>query len=144
MHIRVFMAAASLAVVLAACATIVKGTTQIIAVNTPGVPGASCTLTSPAIGSRLVITPGTVTVEKSKDPITVRCTKECYIEGAGIIASNFQAMTAGNIIAGGVIGLGVDAASGAMNEYAPEVQILMQPDPTCRVQELPARRVPRR
>jgi hypothetical protein len=128
------------ALTLAACATIVKGTTQVVAVNTPGVPQATCTLTSPAIGSRIVVTPGTTTLEKSKENIAVRCTKECYLDGAGIIASNFQAMTAGNIIVGGVIGLGVDAASGAMNEYAPEVQVLMQPDPACNKPEPPKRR----
>lgn len=125
---------------VAACATIVKGTTQVVAVNTPGVPAATCTLTSPAIGSRIVVTPGTTTLEKSKENVAVRCTKECYLDGAGVIPSNLQAMTAGNIIVGGVIGLGVDAASGAMNEYAPEVQVLMQPDPACTKAEPPKRR----
>ena len=48
------VAVVSLAVLLAACATITKGTTQVVAVNTPGVNGASCTLTSPAIGSLMV------------------------------------------------------------------------------------------
>lgn len=128
------------AMTLAACATIVKGTTQTVAINTPGVPQATCTLSSPAIGSRMVVTPGTTTLEKSKDAIAVRCTKECYLEGSGILASNFQAMSAGNIILGGVIGLGVDAASGAMNEYAPEVQVLMQPDPNCKKPEPPKKR----
>lgn len=125
------------ALLLAACATIVKGTTQVVAVNTPGVPGATCTLSSPSLGSRVVITPGTTTVEKSKDNINVRCTKECYLDGAGVLSSSFQAVTAGNIILGGVIGLGVDAASGAMNEYAAEVQVVMQVDPNCEPVEAP-------
>jgi hypothetical protein len=117
---------------LAACASITKGTTQVVAVNTPGVPGATCTLTSEAIGSQLVVTPGTVTLEKSKDSVAVRCTKECYADGAGVIASNMEAMTAGNIILGGPIGLGVDAASGAMNKYTPEIQVVMTPIQGCR------------
>ncbi len=112
---------------LAACATIVKGTTQIVAVSTPGVQGATCTLSSPAIGTHTIITPGTTTLEKSKDDINVRCTKKCYADGAGVISSNLQAVTAGNIILGGVVGLGIDAAPGAMNQYTPEIQVVMTP-----------------
>jgi hypothetical protein len=117
---------------LAACASITKGTTQIVAVNTPGVAGVTCTLTSPAIGSQVVVTPGTVMLEKSKESVAVSCKKECYVDGGGVIASNMEAMTAGNIILGGVIGLGVDAASGAMNKYTPEIQVVMTPIQGCR------------
>ena len=42
---------------LAGCATITKGTSQSIAILTPGVTGATCTLTSDAMGSRTVTTP---------------------------------------------------------------------------------------
>jgi hypothetical protein len=121
------------ALALAACATVTKGTTQVIAVNTPGVPGATCTLTSSAIGSQLVVTPGTISLEKSKEEVSVRCTKQCYTEGVGVIASNLEGMTAGNIILGGVIGFGVDAASGAMNKYTPEIQVVMTPIQGCHV-----------
>ena len=62
----------------------------------------------------------------------VRCTKECFQDCAGIIASNTEVMTAGNILVGGVIGLGVDAASGAMNKYTPETSIVMLPIQGCR------------
>jgi hypothetical protein len=40
-------------------------------------------------------------------------------------------MAMGNVVAGGVIGLGVDAATGAMNKYAPQADILMTPDGSC-------------
>jgi hypothetical protein len=36
-------------------------------------------------------------------------------------------MTAGNVVFGGLIGLGIDAASGAMNTYDPNVEIIMTP-----------------
>jgi hypothetical protein len=120
-----------LAVSLAACATITKGTTQVVAVNTPGVAGASCTLTSPAIGTLTVVTPDTISLPKASDNISVRCSKECYQDGAGVISSNMEGMTAGNIILGGVIGLGVDAVSGAMNKYSPEIQVALIPIPGC-------------
>lgn len=120
------------AVLVGGCATVVKGTTQQIAINTPGVVGATCTLTSSAIGSRVVTTPATVTVEKGREGITVRCTAECYNDGAGVVASNAEGMSAGNVVFGGLIGLGVDAASGAINSYASQTDILMTPIQGCR------------
>jgi hypothetical protein len=48
-----------------------------------------------------------------------------------VISSNMESMTAGNIILGGVIGLGVDAMTGAMNKYTPEIQVIMTPVPGC-------------
>ena len=129
-----------LAFVAAGCATITKGTTQVVAVSTPGVSGATCTLTSPSVGSQVVVTPATVSLAKGRDAVSVRCEKECYQEGAGIIASNTEGMTAGNILVGEVIGLGVDAASGAMNSYSPEVQVVMAPIQGCRTPAPPSAR----
>jgi len=40
-------------------------------------------------------------------------------------------MTALNVVFGGVIGLGIDAASGAMNKYQPGVEVVMSPIPNC-------------
>jgi hypothetical protein len=45
-----------LAVLLVGCATITKGTTQMVAIDTPGVPGASCTI-STSSGLQIVNTP---------------------------------------------------------------------------------------
>ena len=121
----------AIALLLSACATITKGTTQTVAITTPGVTDASCTLTSSAVGTKVVTTPATITLEKGRESVTVHCTKECYTDGNGVIASDFEAMTMGNIILGGVIGVGVDAASGAMNKYAPEAQVVMTPIAGC-------------
>ncbi len=120
------------ALVLVGCATITKGTTQSVAVNTPGVTGAQCTLTSSAVGSKMVSTPATIVLEKGSDNVAVQCKKECYQDAAGVISSNTEAMAAGNIIAGGVIGLGIDAASGAMNKYNTENQFTMVPIQGCK------------
>jgi hypothetical protein len=49
-------------------------------------------------------------------------------------------MTAGNVVFGGIIGLGVDAASGAMNKYPDIVTVAMTPDQACRSPEPPRRR----
>lgn len=128
---RAVLSAIASAVLLSACATITKGTTQTIAVNTPGVVGATCTLSSSAVGTHVIVTPGIIDLPKSKDAVAVRCVKPCYQDGAGVIASNLEGMTAGNIIAGGVIGLGVDAASGAMNRYSEVNDIVMVPIAGC-------------
>jgi hypothetical protein len=54
-----------------------------------------------------------------------------------IIPSSAESMAAGNVIFGGIIGLGVDAASGAMNKYPDVVTVAMTPDPACRTPEPP-------
>lgn len=118
-------------IALAGCATIAHGTTQTVAVNTPGVPGAVCTLTSPSIGSQTITTPGVITLAKGSSAVSIRCSKACYGDGAGVLTSSMDGMTAGNVVVGGVIGLGVDAATGAMNQYAPQADIVMTPDDSC-------------
>lgn len=122
----------SIAVISGGCATITKGTTQAVTLDTPGAPGAECTLVSDGIGTKIVRTPATLTLDKSQSSISVTCKKPCFQDGVGIIASNTETMTAGNLLLGGVIGLGVDAASGAMNKYNANNQIAMVPIPGCK------------
>ena len=128
-----FLAACCAAFCFAACATLTKGTTQQVVINTPGAPGAQCTLTSGAIGTKVVTTPATIVLDKSQDAVAVTCRKACFQDGVGIIASNTEAMSAGNILFGGVVGLGVDAASGAMNKYNADNQIAMVPIQGCKI-----------
>jgi hypothetical protein len=117
---------------LAGCSTLTTGTTQTVAVATPGADGANCELTSPEIGTINVITPAQAVLSKSQHSVKVMCRKECYTDGQGIINSNFEEMTAGNLLIGGVVGVAVDASSGAMNKYDPTVQIEMHPVKGCR------------
>jgi hypothetical protein len=49
-------------------------------------------------------------------------------------------MAAGNVILGGVVGLGVDAMSGAMNNKYPDMVVAMTPDQACRTREPATRR----
>jgi hypothetical protein len=126
-----WIAAGAGILLLAGCATITKGTTQSVAIDTPGVPGATCTI-STQNGPRMVSTPGTVVLDKGSAALPIQCAKECYLLGSSIIPSGTETMTAGNVIFGGVIGLGVDAASGAMNKYPDMVTVAMVPDQACR------------
>jgi len=116
---------------LVGCATITRGTTQVVAIDTPGVTGATCTIQTQS-GPQVVTTPGSVTLSKGSAGLPIQCTKECYLMGSSIIPSGTEAMAAGNVIFGGVVGLGVDAASGAMNKYPDIFTVAMNADPACR------------
>ena len=110
------------------CATLTKGTSQAVTVDTDP-SGAMCTLTRDAKPLAIVNpTPGSVPVEKAQGTIAVACTKQGFLEVAGNLASEFQAMTFGNILFGGIIGVVVDAASGAMHQYPDSVTITLIPD----------------
>ena len=116
-----------LSLVLGACATIVEGSDQTVTVITEP-PNAVCTLSRGGTTTAVVNpTPGTVSVEKSKENISVMCEKDGYFNGAATLSPDFKAMTFGNIIIGGVVGLAVDAASGAMHEYPESVTIILAP-----------------
>ena len=125
---RVFFYSAVLA--LAGCATIVTGTSQEVRVDTPGHPGAQCVLSSAEVTNVTVTTPATANVPRSKHNISVTCTKGCY-RGKGVIPSYVEAMAAGNVLLGGVIGAGIDAASGALNKYEPDNKITMTRSSRC-------------
>jgi len=119
------------ALLLFGCATITRGTTQSVAVDTPGVPGASCTIQTQS-GPQIVKTPGTIVLDRGSTALPIQCTKACYTPGSSIIPSNTETMAAGNVVFGGVIGLGVDAATGALNRYPDVVTVAIFPDPACR------------
>lgn len=111
---------------MSGCASIVNGTTQTLAISTPPVSGAQCELSSTQ-GKWTVITPGVATVARSKSDITIECHKAGYQTAVGVIPSSFEAWTAGNLVLGGVVGLGVDAATGAINEYPDNYQLPLVP-----------------
>lgn len=119
-----------------ACATITTGGTQPITV-TSDPAGASCQLQREgAVVGAVNPTPGTVTVSRSTRDITVRCEREGRQPGLTALPAGFQPMTLGNILVGGVIGIAVDAASGAMGQYPPNVHVALPPAVTA---EAPSR-----
>ncbi|MBS0470506.1 MAG: translation initiation factor 2 [Proteobacteria bacterium] len=130
-------ALAASVIALSGCASIIKGSTQSIAITTTPVSGANCNLTSKE-GNWPVVTPGVVKVDKTKEDITIRCTKDGYKDAMSTIPSDFQGWTLGNLLLGGIIGVGVDAATGAMNEYPHSFNVPMEPlDHSSSLQPLP-------
>ena len=53
-----------------------------------------CTLSSPAVGTRAVQTPGTIVLPKGKHDVAVSGVKQCYTTGVGVLASETEIMTA--------------------------------------------------
>ena len=110
------------------CATITKGTQQTVTIATDP-SGASCEMTRDAKPLAVVNpTPGSIPIEKARGSIAILCKKATFKDASGVLASEFQAMTFGNIILGGLIGIAVDAASGAMHEYPAMVTITLEPE----------------
>ncbi len=113
---------------LSGCATVTKGSSQTVTVNTDPA-GAKCILQREGQTIGIVNpTPGSVLIDKDKDVVSVTCEKEGYQETASVLASQFQAMTLGNILIGGIIGVAIDAGTGAMNEYPPMVSVALSPN----------------
>jgi len=73
-------------------------------------------LTNPR-GVWQVITPGAVSVKRSKEDMQISCKKDGWNDAFATIPSDFEGWTAGNLVFGGLIGLGVDSATGSINEY---------------------------
>ena len=123
----VTLAAVFCALNLAACGTITQGTSQDITVTS--IPaGAHCDFTRK--GEHLATidkTPGTVTVDKTKHDILLTCDLPGYQQASVNLESGYGAGTFGNILLGGVIGWGIDEASGAVNKYPTSAQVKFVP-----------------
>lgn len=110
------------------CASIVSGQNQSVSVETrtPAGPvsGANCKLTNNK-GSWFITTPGSTMVQRSFEDLAVRCDKDALEPGLASVKSSTKAMAFGNIIFGGVIGAGVDMATGAAYDYPTPITIIM-------------------
>lgn len=112
---------------LGGCATLTTSSSQTVTLTTEP-PGAACTFKREGEVIGIINpTPGSLTVRKSHSDIDVTCVKDGYVDAVGRVGSKFQAMTFGNILFGGIIGIVVDAASGATAEYEANVAIRMTP-----------------
>jgi hypothetical protein len=115
------------------CASIASGTSQSINVNSE--PGeADCTLTRGGRELGTVKTPGPVKVKRESKTIQVVCKKEGYKDGETSMDARFETATLGNLIIGGVVGLAVDAASGAYQRYDGFVMVHLTPLPPAAAQ----------
>jgi len=125
-----WMRAGSFAFVVAltpGCATITTSSRQSLTLTTEPA-GAVCKVTRGAATLGVVNpTPGKLDVEKGSGRISVACGKEGYLPASAEAAAQFQGMTLGNVLLGGLIGVAVDAASGAMYFYPDSVRVVLVP-----------------
>ena len=114
---------------LGACSTVVSGTTQPFTVKTEQTAGAQCELTD-SKGARWTVadTPGTVEITKGDGPLQVTCSKAGYKTASVTVQEGFAGATLGNVILGGGIGIIVDAASGAAQEYPDDIVVWLEPN----------------
>ena len=114
---------------LPACATIVNGSTQAVAVNSSPT-GSSCTVDR--TGARLGMipaTPGSLILQRNSNELLVTCTKEGYTTAAKTIPASFNGTTFGNLLFGGIVGIVVDASSGANHSYPDAINVEMAANP---------------
>ena len=109
------------------CATIFEGTSQSVSVTTDPA-GANCTVDRKGTRvGQVNPTPGSIHIDKSKDDLSIHCEHVGYTPSDVADSPRFQGTTFGNIVAGGLIGVVVDAASGANYEYPSDLRITMAP-----------------
>ena len=137
MKLHAAAAVAALGLTLSGCATIVQGSTQSVSVTTTPEQGAQCTLKN-SEGTWFITSPGSVTVHKTKHDLTVDCVKPGLPDGHAVAVAKFGGTTAGNILAGGVIGLTIDAASGANFYYDSPITVALGPTPAASATATPA------
>ena len=111
---------------LSGCASIVSGQNQSVSVvakdQMNDVSGAKCSLVNDK-GTWYATTPGSVTVRRSFNDLSVNCSHDGTAPGATSVKSTTKGMAFGNILFGGLIGAGVDISTGAAYDY-PEVIVV--------------------
>lgn len=115
---------------LSGCATITSGTSQAVNIVTEkDVQEAKCELTDKKGGKWFIpSTPGSATVRKGDGPLSIICKKAGYKTSKLMVDESLVPATFGNIILGGGIGILVDAASGAAQQYPDQILVWMEPD----------------
>lgn len=108
--------------IISGCATIIHGTTQDIGITTDPSGADLC-----IDGRENYKSPAKITMKRKEDH-SVEVTKEGFQKENVNIKSVISGAVAGNIIAGGLIGWGVDAISGGQYRLVPEnVDVRLRP-----------------
>lgn len=108
---------------------IVSGQNQGISIKTIDidgkmVSGAVCELVNDD-GTWFVTTPGSVSVDRSSEDLQIICKKDGMEPGILSSKSKTKNMAFGNILFGGIIGAGVDSATGAAFDYPTLIVVKM-------------------
>lgn len=123
------------------CASIFEGTTQQISVTTTP-DGARCTFWRNGILiSDIASTPGSVTIRKTRDDLTIVCDKRGYGTATYINHSGLAMATFANILTAG-LAWAYDSTRGADNKYEGQVSLALPPASAVPVEAAPPVYVP--
>lgn len=106
----------ALGTALSGCATVVEGTKEKVTVRTVPPADANCLLRNRE-GQWHASAPGTVKVDRSSSPLQIDCEAPGYGPGHATAQAHFNGVTLGNVVLGGLVGIGIDAATGADHSY---------------------------
>jgi hypothetical protein len=126
---------------LSGCASIFEGTTQQISVTTTPA-GARCTFwRNGTLISDIAATPGSVTIRKTRDDLTIVCDKRGYAAATYINHSGLAMATFANILTAG-LAWAYDSTRGADNKYEGQVSLALRPASTAPIEAAPPEYVP--
>lgn len=114
MKTKVILSCVSVALLFTSCATILSGRTAKVTLKNEDVK-APVTLKYDK-KTELVYLPYTIKVKRGNKPTIVEASAPGYYDADIIIGKKFNPTTLWNILLGGVIGIGVDAATGTMKK----------------------------
>lgn len=115
------------AISLSGCSTVLNGSNQLVKFNAGEVVGADCSATGGsdfAVDEKFV-TPAEIQIPRSKKTLKIECNKTGYQTASKNVVGRAEGSTAGNILLGGPIGVGVDALTGAIYKYPDEISLPM-------------------
>lgn len=107
------------------CAAITEGTSQDLLVGTTPVSGASCQIQNEKGSWSVASTPATVSISKARGALNVSCKHPQGGEGSAMVESSLAAMTFGNALIGGLIGVTIDTTTGAAFFYPETVTVAL-------------------
>lgn len=111
---------------LSACASLVEGSTDPVRVATRPAAPSDCTLTNER-GAWSGASGTPVIVKRSRTDLHVVCTdRTTGVAGKQVVASDIEGWAFGNILLGGLIGLGVDWGTGAAYTYPGDVTVALR------------------
>lgn len=119
---KVFVRFSLCLLLLSGCSTMVNRTTQEMTIETPGAPGALCYLKSPGYYDR-IWTPDTLTIQKTKGPLKIRCMAPGNMEKTVEITPKIVDTMYLNALTGYAAGALYDYETGAMFKYPEKVVI---------------------
>jgi hypothetical protein len=126
---------------LSGCASIFEGTTQQISVTTTPA-GARCTFwRNGTLISDIASTPGSTTIRKTKDDLTIVCDKRGYGTASYVNHSGLAMATFANILTAG-LAWAYDSTRGADNKYEGQVSLALPPASAVPMEAAPPEYVP--